>query len=83
MRPALSANTIEPLVQAAIAGLGIGCLPLTLVAKPLENGALKQLLPEWSGPPLSLEVVYPSRRGLLPKVRVFVDFLLEHFEDTR
>jgi DNA-binding transcriptional LysR family regulator len=34
-------------------------------------------LPAWSSPQGVLHVVFPSRRGLLPAVRAFIDFLAQ------
>jgi DNA-binding transcriptional LysR family regulator len=33
------------------------------------------VLPEWNTPQGILHVVFPSRRGMLPAVRAFIDFL--------
>jgi DNA-binding transcriptional LysR family regulator len=62
---------------AALAGLGIGRLPESVVREDLLSGALKRVLPEWSSPQGIMHVVFPSRRGLLPAVRAFIDFLAD------
>jgi hypothetical protein len=36
------------------------------------------VLPDWSLPQGICHAVFASRRGLLPAVRVFIDFLAEH-----
>ena len=36
------------------------------------------VLPEWSLPQGICHAVFASRRGMLPAVRVFIDFLAEH-----
>jgi DNA-binding transcriptional LysR family regulator len=36
------------------------------------------VLPDWKAPHGIFHAVYPSRRGLLPAVRVFIDYLVEH-----
>ena len=43
----------------------------------LERGLLRTVLDDWSAVELSVYAVYPSRRHVLPKVRAFVDFLVE------
>jgi len=62
---------------AALAGLGIAQLPESVVREDLQSGALARVLPEWKTPEGIVHVVFPSRRGLLPAVRVFIDFLAE------
>jgi len=62
---------------AALAGLGIAQLPESVVREDLHSGALARVLPEWKTPEGIVHVVFPSRRGLLPAVRVFIDFLAE------
>jgi len=48
-----------------------------VVREDLQSGALARVLPEWKTPEGIVHVVFPSRRGLLPAVRVFIDFLAE------
>ncbi len=66
------------LVQRAIRdGLGIGLL-LGYMAQPdLDAGHLEPVLPALGITGGGLYAVYPSRQHLAPKVRVFVDFLVE------
>ena len=47
------------------------------IAQEIESGQLLPVLPGWEGPPTEIGAVYPSRRGLSPKVRVCIDFLSE------
>ena len=60
---------------AVLAGLGIARLPESVVREDLRSGALRRVLPEWNTPQGILHVVFPSRRGMLPAVRAFIDFL--------
>jgi DNA-binding transcriptional LysR family regulator len=62
---------------AALAGLGIAQLPDAVVREDLRSGSLRRVLPGWKSPQGILHVVFPSRRGLLPAVRAFIDFLAE------
>ena len=68
--------------SAALAGLGIARLPQVCVREELASGALRRVLPEWNSPQGILHVVFPSRRGLLPAVRAFIDFLAERLPGT-
>ncbi len=62
---------------AVLAGLGIGRVAEAVVREDLKSGALVRVLPRWNSPQGVLHVVFPSRRGLLPAVRAFIDFLAE------
>ena len=67
-----------PMLQAlAIGGLGITLLPETVCAEAVRRGELEVVMPEWRLPQGIAHVVFPSRRGLLPAVRLFIDFLAE------
>ena len=73
--PVLAANDLGPLRDAAIAGRGILLAPGPYVAEDVAASRLVRVLPEWAGPDLELRAVFGSRRGLMPKVRVFIDCL--------
>lgn len=67
-----------PLVRSAVvAGLGIALLPESVVRTDLQNGTLEQVLPAWTLPLGIFHLVFPTRRGLLPSVRAFIDFMAE------
>jgi len=68
-----------PLLQSMVKdGFGITMLPETVCAEAVRNGELEVVLPDWSLPQGICHAVFASRRGLLPAVRVFIDFLAEH-----
>jgi DNA-binding transcriptional LysR family regulator len=46
--------------------------------KEVESGLLVRVLPEWHAGIATLTLLMPSRRGLLPSVRAFIDFLSTH-----
>ncbi len=72
-------NDFRALHQACIDGLGIAQLPQPLVLEALKKGQLKTLLPAHLFDGLQLFIHYPSRKQLPMRVRVFVDFCIEHF----
>ena len=80
IEPLMVCNDPEPAIQAAIGGEGITFVPGLFVAEALRGGQLVRVLPQWQGLESPLSAVYPSRRGLSPKVRVFIDFLGEHLK---
>jgi DNA-binding transcriptional LysR family regulator len=70
----------EALYQTIAAGLGIGRIAEFRVADDIRAGRLLPLLQgQHREDPLPIHAVYPHRRHLLPKVRVFVDYLLGRF----
>jgi len=67
-----------PLLRAAVlGGLGIALLPESVVRADIDSGQLEQVLPAWTLPLGIFHVVFPTRRGLLPSVRAFIDFLAQ------
>jgi DNA-binding transcriptional LysR family regulator len=75
--PRVMCHDFIVLRAAALAGLGIAQLPESVVRDDLKSSALQRVLPQWSSPQGVVHVVFPSRRGLLPAVRAFIDFLAE------
>lgn len=70
------------LLNAVEGGIGISMLPLLLARDPLASGRLVRILPDWQSPDAILHAVFPSRRGLLPSVRRFIDFLTLELADA-
>ena len=75
--PRLVCHDFVVLKSAALAGLGIALLPESVIRAELANGSVERVLPEWNIPQGICHVVFPSRRGMLPAVRAFIDFLAE------
>jgi DNA-binding transcriptional LysR family regulator len=68
--------------EAAKRGMGVAALPEFVCAPAIVRGELEMLLPEWTMPQGIAHFVYASRRGLLPGVRAFVDFLADRLPET-
>ncbi|TWI05867.1 DNA-binding transcriptional LysR family regulator [Luteimonas cucumeris] len=73
--PRMAANEAIVLVNAAVAGLGVACLPETICRAALAAGQLVRVLPEWTAGRVTTSIVMPHRRGQLPAVRATVEFL--------
>ena len=74
------ANSSLALHAAMLRGAGIALLPAYVVDEDLRRGAAVQVLPELAPKGFSgdrLYAVYLENRFLPPKVRVFIDYLLE------
>lgn len=78
VNPILMGSDLIMLAQLASQNCGISLLPDNIVQDYVDRGELVKVLPEWKAPHGIFHAVYPSRRGLLPAVRVFIDFLVEH-----
>ncbi|HBU98605.1 LysR substrate-binding domain-containing protein, partial [Thalassospira lucentensis] len=64
----------------AIRGLGIAREPEFIVAQALLDGRLVSILKDFNADSGGgIYAVYPERRHLPTKVRVFIDFLVEKF----
>jgi len=64
---------------AALDGIGVIRQPLFLIGDDLRAGRLVEVLTDYRSDTLGIYAVYPSRKHLSAKVRVFVDFLAESF----
>ncbi len=78
----LHSNNDEILKSAACDGQGIINIPSFVVYKELESGRLKQILPEYNEPGYFIYALYPHSRRLSAKTRIFLDFLVEKFQQT-
>lgn len=76
-RSRLRLDSGEALRDAAVAGLGIAFLPDFLVAGDLAAGRLRQVLPGLDAGDVKILALYPTRRLLEPRVRRFIDLMVE------
>lgn len=75
-----SCDNWEVLREWALAGLGIALKSTWDVRRQLEEGSLVALLPGYDfSSEVAIYAVYPHRRYLPAKTRVFIDFLAESF----
>jgi DNA-binding transcriptional LysR family regulator len=72
-------NNQEALVDAVVAGAGVTVLPAWLVTDHLDRGILRRVLSEYTAPRTPVYAVFPTRGPPPNKVRVFVEFLGEHY----
>ena len=75
--PRYVADDLLTLKFAALAGTGMCWLPDYMCQEEVRAGRLVHLLPGWAPPRGIVHAVFPSRRGLSPAVRRFLDFLGE------
>jgi len=77
-KPRYIADDLLTLKRAVLGGSGMCWLPDYMCEEALRDGRLVRLLPDWSMPVGVVHAVFPSRRGLSPAVRSFLDFLGEY-----
>jgi len=70
-----SANSPELLIRLACAGVGIAAVPDYFAAPDVRRGALRRVLPAWCLPSSTAWAVFPERKLMPTKTRVFVDML--------
>lgn len=75
----LHSNNGDLLAEAAARGAGIVLEPAFIVGPEVRAGRLVPLLQDFAPSPLPIYAVYPSRKHLSAKVRLFVDFLVASF----
>jgi DNA-binding transcriptional LysR family regulator len=78
--PVFVANDPAGLRGALLCGEGLMLANDVMVKPFVERGYLRRVLPAWNGPEYELNAVFPRGRVQSPKVRAFVDFLVERFD---
>jgi DNA-binding transcriptional LysR family regulator len=73
----LDADDTGLLIDWALAGYGITMMPLFEVADHLASGRLLSILPQTPPCPVTLGVLYPTRKMLPLRVKSFVDVTIE------
>lgn len=75
--PRLSANDPAFLIPHAEQGCGIAVLPTMLIGRQLADGSLVQVLPEWRGPMIPGNLIFPQEHNRPSRVRVLANFIVE------
>ncbi len=71
----VNANSPELLLRLARAGGGIAAVPDLFAQPMLQRGLLRRVLPDWCLPPHPAWAVFPGRKLMPAKTRVFIDML--------
>jgi DNA-binding transcriptional LysR family regulator len=82
VRPRMWTNNGDSCIAAAVRGAGIVMQPTFLIADELASGKLVQILPKFRSIDLGIYAVYPTRKFVLPKVRVLLEFLSAKLQDA-
>lgn len=79
-KPRLVTDDLAQLLHAALEGVGVVKLPTMVVNAHIAAGKLVDVMPGWVPQGGIVHAVFPSRRGLLPSVRSFIDHLAAEYE---
>ena len=77
-KPCFTADDLLTMKFASMQGTGMTLLPDYMCRREMRTGELVEILPEWRPRPSIMHAVFPSRRGMVPAVRRFLDFLGEN-----
>ncbi|MGB3290283.1 MAG: LysR substrate-binding domain-containing protein [Burkholderiaceae bacterium] len=80
MKSVVSVNDAEAYVTCGLQGFGLIQPSRYMVAPHLQSGALVEVLSDWKSPSMPISVAYLQNRHLSSKVRVFVDWISELFQ---
>ncbi|QDB84387.1 LysR family transcriptional regulator [Acinetobacter pittii] len=75
-------DTIEPLQTMAEAGLGVALLPDFMIKNSIENGKLTIILENYIKDIRSVYILWPSSKQTLPKIKVFIDYMINTFGES-
>nr|WP_281029227.1 substrate binding domain-containing protein [Rhizobium deserti] len=77
----LSVDSPEAMIDIGLSGAGLVQLHTYMAERHIKSGALLEVLAPFAadGPPIS--VLFPSSKNLAPKVRAFIDFVVQVLED--
>jgi DNA-binding transcriptional LysR family regulator len=81
-QPCFATDDVYLISRMAVAGVGVAQLPFHVCEDDLRQGRLIDLLPKHRPPAHQLHAVYPTRRGVVPAVKAFVDVLATEIPET-
>jgi DNA-binding transcriptional LysR family regulator len=77
-KPCYTADDMLTLRYFVLEGSGMCVLPDYMCRRDIREGKMEEVLPGWAPPPAVIHAVFPSRRGLVPAIRRFLDYLGEN-----
>lgn len=83
LKDGITFNDAQPIVRAALAGIGVALLAVPDVLAHLEHGELVRLLPDWHADAGAISLYYPNRLLQPRKTGVFTEHLIDHFRRER
>lgn len=85
--PVVVSDDLTAIAHLCRRSLGVALLPEAVVRSAIDDGRMRQVLPQYRSDTTILHMAFPTRRGMLPSVRIFIDrasqALIEQFRDRR
>jgi len=81
-RVVLRLSSTSGVAHAISTGIGIAALPLTVIEDPQFRDVLRPILTEYPLQQPTLFALYAARRLMPPKIRTFIDHLIEYIAAT-
>lgn len=78
LKSRLVCSHVEMLHYAVLNGTGVACLPDFLVNGNLRDGSLQAVLTDVTENSLDFHLVWPMSRHIVPKLRAFIDYMVEN-----
>lgn len=78
-----SCSNFPFLYQMVKAGYGIGLVPDFYCVKEVESQSVVQLFSDWQVLKVNLHLVYPTKKNLPKRVRIFIDFVKNEFKQIK
>ncbi|WP_131912136.1 LysR family transcriptional regulator [Celerinatantimonas diazotrophica] len=75
----LEVDEILMLTHGVKTGLGIGYIPDYFALPMVAQGEIQHVLPDWRSQARTLSMLYRDRDHLPMRVRLFIEFIIEHF----
>lgn len=75
----LSVTGTESFLDGVLLGLGLAQMPVFHVERDLREGRLERVLADYRVPTAPVSVLYPRSRQLSPRVRLFIDWVVQQF----
>ena len=73
-------NSGDTCRAVALRHQGLVIQPSFLVGDDVRSGALVELMPDYRSIEMGIYAMYPTRKHVLPKVRLLIDHLVEAFK---
>ena len=77
MKNRVAVNNTDAYRAACVAGLGIIQAPALGARDLIDAGKLVEILPDFQAPSIPVSLLYPHKRNLSKRVRIFMDWLSE------
>ncbi len=80
VEPRMRSNSGDTCRTVALRHQGLVIQPSFLVADDVKSGALVELMPDYRSIEMGIYAMYPTRKHVLPKVRLLIDYLVDAFK---